>query len=235
MKTAIPLFALLTGLSSTLPAAAQQAPAGKQDPVAVRQVVEHFLRTQTAGLPGQVNISVNNLDPRSNLASCAAPEAFLPGGSRAWGKTTVGVRCAVPVNWTIYISATVQVIGEYLTAATPLTQGQLVGPKDVVKARGDLSLLPPAILTDVSQAVGRTVAMPIAAGAPLRQDVLRSQHAVLQGQTVKLISSGPGFRVSAEGRALNNASEGQVIQARIASGQVITGVAKMGGVIEVTY
>jgi flagella basal body P-ring formation protein FlgA len=77
--------------------------------------------------------------------------------------------------------------------------------------------------------------MSLPSGVPLRQDVLRSQQAVQQGQMIKLISAGPGFRVSAEARALNNATEGQVAQARTASGQVVSGIAKAGGVVEITY
>jgi flagella basal body P-ring formation protein FlgA len=58
---------------------------------------------------------------------------------------------------------------------------------------------------------------------------------VQQGQSVRVVSSGPGFRVSTEARALNNASEGQIAQARTASGQVVSGIAKAGGVVEVGY
>lgn len=223
------------GLLFAQSAAAQQTSSAKQDPAAIREVVEQFLHTQTAGLPGQVNITVNTLDSRTNLAACVAPEPFLPGGSRAWGKTTVGVRCSVPANWTVYISATVRVVGEYLTTAAPLAQGQTIGPRDIVKAKGDLTLLPVGILTDASQAVGRNLAVSLAVGTPLRQDSLRNQQVVQQGQSVRLMTNGPGFRVGTEGRALNNGSEGQVIQARTANGQVISGIARLGGVVEVTY
>jgi flagella basal body P-ring formation protein FlgA len=231
----LPMLLLSAGLLQTQAAAAEQTAATRQDAGAVRQIVEQFLRTQTAGLPGQVNISVHPLDSRTNLAACAAPEAFLPGGGRAWGKTTVGVRCTVPVNWTVYVSATVQVISEYLATAAPLAQGQVIGTNDVIKMKGDLTLLPAAILTDISQAVGRTAAVSLATGTPLRQDALRQQQAVQQGQAVRLVTNGPGFSVASEGRALNNGAEGQVVQARTAGGQVISGIAKAGGVVEISY
>lgn len=211
------------------------APAARQDHALLRQSVEQFLRAQTAGLPGEVQVSVGNVDPRTNLAACVAPEPFLPGGSRAWGKTTVGIRCTAPAPWTIYLAATVRVQGEYLVAAAPLPQGKTLGPEDVVGRRGELTTLPAGIVTDVSQAVGRVAAVSLPAGAPLRGDSLRSVAAVQQGQTVRIVSGGPGFRVSAEGRALNNAAEGQVAQARTASGQVVSGVARTGGVVEVSY
>lgn len=215
-------------------ALAQQLPA-RQDPETIRKVVEQFLRIQSAGLPGQVSITANALDERANLAACAAPEAFMPPGSRLWGRTTVGVRCAVPAAWTVYIPATVKVVADYLTTAAPLAQGQVVLPQHLAKARGDLTQLPAGILTDASQAVGRALAMSLPAGAPLRNDALRAQAAILQGQTVRLTSAGAGFRISAEAKALNNAAEGQVVQARTSSGQVVSGVAKNGGIVEVTY
>ncbi|WP_292934981.1 flagellar basal body P-ring formation chaperone FlgA [Noviherbaspirillum sp.] len=227
--------ALLASLCLLATTAAAQTPAPQQDAGALRQSVLQFLRVQTTGLPGQVNISVGQIDTRTYLPACAAPEPFLPNGSRLWGKTTVGIRCTVPSPWTIYVSATVQVISEYLVTAAPVMQGQLISANEVAKVKGDLTALPPGIITDMSQAVGRTAVVSLTAGTPLRNDALRSQQAVQQGQTVRLVSSGPGFRVSAEARALNNAAEGQVAQARTASGQVVSGVAKTGGVVEVTY
>ncbi|RZA14874.1 MAG: flagellar basal body P-ring formation protein FlgA [Lysobacteraceae bacterium] len=213
---------------------AQSAPA-RQDHGALRQAVTQFLTVQAGGLPGQISVTVGAIDPRLNLAACAVPEAFLPNGAKAWGKTSVGVRCTAPSPWTVYIPAMVQVQGEYLAAAVPLAQGQTIGPNDVAKVRGDLTALPPGIVTDASQAVGYTVARTVALGAPLRQDALRSQQAVAQGQMVRLVSAGPGFKVTTDGRALANGSDGQTIQVRAPNGQVVSGVARLGGLVEVAY
>lgn len=226
---ALPLLLLSVQTASAL------ANSPRQDPAAVRQTVERFLRTQTAGLPGQVSVSVSTPDPRLNLAACAAPEAFLPTGSRAWGKTTVGVRCTAPTPWTLYIQASVAVVADYVVAAAPLAQGQTVSATDLATVKGDLTTLPAGIITDASQAIGRSVTLSLPSGTPLRQDVLRNQPAVQQGQTVRLVSGGPGFQVSSEARALTSASEGQVVQTRTQAGQLISGVAKMGGLVEVAY
>jgi flagella basal body P-ring formation protein FlgA len=212
-----------------------QTPAPRQDKDAIRQLVEQFLVTQTTGLPGQVTVKVGAIDPRLNLAACAAPEPSLPSGSRPWGKTTVVIRCTTPAAWTLYVSAYVQIHGDYITTAVPLAQGQVVASTDVVKMTGDLSTLPPGILTDPAQAIGRTIANSLKAGTPLRRDSLRAQQAVQQGQTVHVVSGGAGYKVSTEAQALTNASEGQMAQARTANGQVLSGVAKMGGVLEINY
>ncbi len=233
MRYSFPALFAAFGLLAN--AAAAQATAPQQDVAVLRQSVQQFLRIQTTGLPGQVNVSVGQIDTRTYLPACAAPEPFLPGGSRLWGKTTVGIRCSVPSPWTIYVPATVQVIAEYLVTAVPVAQGQMISGNELAKIKGDLTALPARIITDMSQAIGRTAAVSLVAGIPLRSDALRAQQAIQQGQTVRLVSSGPGFRVSAEARALNNAAEGQVAQARTASGQVVSGVARTGGVVEVSY
>lgn len=201
----------------------------------LRNTVEQFLKIQASGLPGRINVEVGAIDPRLKLPTCTQPEAFLPQGRRAWGTTTVGVRCTAPSSWSIYVQATVRVYGKYITTAAPLAQGQSIAPQDIAKVEGDLTMLPAGIITDESQALGRSLAVSLPLGTPLRQDALRSRQAVRQGQIVKVITAGPGFQVSGEARALTNASDGQMARVRAPNGQVVSGVARLGGVVEVTY
>jgi flagellar biosynthesis anti-sigma factor FlgM len=69
----------------------------------------------------------------------------------------------------------------------------------------------------------------MAAGQPLRSELLSAPWAVQQGQSVRLLTSGAGFTISNEGKALNNAGEGQLVRVRTASGQVVSGVARVAG------
>jgi flagella basal body P-ring formation protein FlgA len=63
--------------------------------------------------------------------------------------------------------------------------------------------------------------------------MFRPPYVVTQGQTVQLISEGQGFKLRSEGQAMNNAATGQPAQVKVPSGQVISGVAKSNGVVEV--
>ncbi|MBC7512978.1 MAG: flagellar basal body P-ring formation protein FlgA [Herminiimonas sp.] len=217
-----------------VPATAAEG-AARQDPALLRQAVEQFLQRQSGGLPGTVTIEVGQVDARLNLPACMQPEPFIAHGSRAWGKTAVGIRCTAPATWTIYVTANVHVMAEYLAAATPLVQGQTIGTNDIARMRGDLTMLPAGVITDAALAIGRTTMSSVQLGAPLRQDTLRAQAAVQMGQTIRLLSAGPGFSVSTEGRAMNNAVEGQTVQAKTAGGQVISGIARAGGILEVAH
>lgn len=226
------LFAAL----SLIPLLGQAAPApARQDANALRAVAEQFLLTQAAGLPGEVSVKIGAVDPRTALAHCPAPEAFLQPGARAWGKTTVGVRCTAPSVWTIFIQAQVNVKAEYVAAAVPLAQGQPVEQGQLMLVKGDIAAMPNGIITDMGQAIGRTPTVSLAAGTPLRLDTLKSKPVVQQNQAVRLVLNGNGFSVSSEGRAIGTAGEGQVVQVRTASGTVVSGTAKAGGMVEVAF
>lgn len=219
-------------IALTLQASAVRA---QQAPESVAKAVQAFLEREARGLPGQVRITVSPLDARNQLPACAALVPFLPAGTRAWGQISVGVRCDSPVAWTAYLQAHVAVVADHLVTRRPLRAAQIVGPEDIDLRQGDLTALPDNTLTDASQAVGHHTRYAIAAGMPLRGEMLRIPPAVQQGQSVQVISSGPGFRVSSEGKALNNASPGEPVRVRMANGQVVTGTARAGGSVEIAF
>ncbi|QJD89401.1 flagellar basal body P-ring formation protein FlgA [Duganella dendranthematis] len=226
---------LLPALLAIALSASAAAQPGRQDIAAIKRTVEQFLQVQAGGLPGQVTVTVGAIDPRMQLAACPDPQAFFMPGARAWGKTTVGVRCATPATWTVYIQANVTVVGEYIAAAAPLVQGQPIDANQLTVLKGDLTMLPAGIATDASQVIGRSASVSLPPGTPLRLDTLRSKPVVQSGQLVRLVSSGSGFSVSAEGRAMSTAGDGQVVQVKTGNGQQITGIAKTGGMVEVAF
>lgn len=204
-------------------------------PAPVMNAVAQFVRAQTAGLPGKVSYTVGDIDSRIVLPPCPAPEVFLPPGARLWGLTSLGVRCASPTAWSIYVNAQVRVHGDYLVTARALAQNQPLTAADLAVQSGDLTQLPAGVITDPQMAVGKTLTVSLAAGQPMRQDLLRAPLVIQQGQTVKLQSTGHGFRVTTDGRSLSNAADGQVAQVRTAGGQTISGIARTGGVVEITF
>jgi flagella basal body P-ring formation protein FlgA len=209
--------------------------AARQDPAVVRQAVEDYLRTQTAGLPGETSFTAGGLDPANHLAPCHALEVAMAPGARAWGRTHVVVRCSGEPRWSVFLPVHIRVVADYLVTAAPLSQGQTIDASHLARQRGDYSDLPTGILSDESQAVGRTISHSVPAGRPLRADMLRLPYVVLQNQSVRVVSRGAGFEVANEGRALTNGSEGQVVQVRLANGQIVSGVARPGGVVSIGF
>ncbi len=234
MKKARRLPFLLPALAS-LAAAVPPAVCAQQAAAPVRDAVLTFLARETAGLPGRVELDVGELDARTQLPACAELRPFLPAGTRAWGAINVGVRCESPVTWTVYLPARVSVLTEYLVTARALMPGQIVASADLAHRRGDLAAQPDNTLTDPAQAVGHRTRYAVSAGQPVRAEMLRIPPAVRQGQQVKVVSGGPGFQVASEGRALNGAAVGEPVRVRMPNGQVVSGTARPGGVVEVAF
>ena len=203
-----------------------------QDGDSVRAAALVFLTQQAAGLPGKPDITVTPVFPRG-LAACSTLEPFLPAGSRLWGRTTVGVRCSGDRPWTLYLQARVSVMATYYLAARAVAPGEVLTAADLIPRDGDLTTMPQAIVTDPSQAVGAVTLSRIAAGLPLRTDMLRGAGAVVIGQTVHVVTGGAGFSISAEGSAMNNAAPGQQVRVKTAGGQIISGIVKDGSTVEI--
>ncbi|MFN3884957.1 MAG: flagellar basal body P-ring formation chaperone FlgA [Rhodocyclaceae bacterium] len=201
----------------------------------MKKAIDAWLKIQTRGLPGQVSWEIGSLDPGNQLAPCRQFDIGAPPGARSWGRTHLIVRCLGEAGWRIYVPVHVRVKGDYLITARPIAQGQTITEDDLASQMGDLSELPPNILTDTAQAIGKTAAVAIPAGRPLRADLIKSPLVIRQGQKVRIISRGPGFAVANEGRAITNAREGELAQVRLGSGQVISGTARADGSIEVGY
>jgi flagella basal body P-ring formation protein FlgA len=235
-REAIVFIALLMGVFSMQEAlATSQKKFIKQDLSVLKQKIETFLVEQSAGYAGEVKVTAGRIDPRLKLAACFEPEVFLPPGSRAWGKTSVGIECNAPARWKIYAQANVSIKAQYLVASHPLSRGHRVTSQDLSFAEGDLTRLPAGVFTDANQIVGQTVRSSMMAGSVFRQNMLKQALAVQQGQTVLLTTAGVGFTINAEGKALKSASLGQVVPVKVRSGQVVNGIARTDGKVEVSF
>lgn len=220
------VFALLLLASTTSLRAAESD--------VVIDTAERYVRQQTIDHPGKVKIRMGQLDI-SRLPPCSGHEAFLPPGTRLSGKTYIGVRCIGPNIWSVLVPAQISIIGEYVTTSRPLKAGHTISPGDLSILNGDLATLPGSVITDPQSAIGKTLRNSVSSGQPLRGDQLLAPLVIRQGQTIRVISRGNGFSVSAEGRALNNAAEGQLAQVRMNSGQTVSGIAQADGSVEISF
>lgn len=205
-------------------------------PVApIQSAIAEFLNAQNKGLPGQASYSIGAINASGLPDDCRNLNVTMDANARPWGKTHVNVRCTEGSAWSLYVPVDIHVLINYVVSARPLTAGQVISAADIRQRQGDLADLPQGILTDLAQAIGQLTHVSLPADRPLRADMLRQPWVVKQGQNVKVVSGGISFQVSSDGRALNNAAAGQVVQVRLASGQVLSGIAQQDGAIAIAY
>lgn len=212
--------------------------AGKQDPArspsadeggstntsanaAVGAVVQAGPRKQ--GAP-RFEVVVGRLDRRLHLAPCDKVEPYVPKGMRLWGRSRIGLRCAVgTTHWNVYLPITVKVFGPGLVATSGLTAGSTVTPADVTIGEVDLALDTSGAVLRPALAVGRTLTRALGAGQSVRESDLKARQWFAAGETITLVADGDGFTVSGDAQALNAGIEGQPVRVRTPGGRVLTG------------
>jgi flagella basal body P-ring formation protein FlgA len=222
------LLPVLLGLA--LPAASQPQ---WQDLRELERAAASYARAQVQQQPGRVEVTITPLDPRMRLPRCEKLQPFLPPNSRLWGAGNVGLRCLQPNAWSVFVPVAVRVYASAMVTSRPVGRYQVLSPADLAPRTLDLTQQPLGLITEPAAALGKMTQAALPAGAPLRPDMLRAPFAVAQGQQVRLLFQGEGFRVSSEGRSLSNAAIGEPAQVRTASGKVVKGVVQAAGVVEV--
>lgn len=130
------------------------------------------------------------------------------------------------------MQAYIGVVGTYYVAARQIAAGQALVPADSVAQEADITALPASVIVDPAQLVGMTALNRIAPGAPIRREFLRGISVLQQGQHTKVITRGPGFMVSTEGKAMTDAAVGAVVQVKIQGGPLISGIVGPDGIVE---
>ncbi len=222
-------------LALSLPAAAQ-APAGTGAD-SVRLFVQREASSALAAAGGgvRIDVTVGQLDPRLQLAPCARIEPFIPSGARLWGRANVGLRCVEGATWSVLLPVTVRVYGPALVATRPLSPQAPIAQEDVQTADVEWTREPQGVVTDAQQLANRVLQRPIALGQPIPLVALRAPMVISQGDPVKVVGIGRGFSISADAIALASAQEGQSVRVRTDSGRILSGTARSGRQVDVTF
>lgn len=216
----LPLLCLALASSAATSAAADEAFARAQ-----AQAVALATRAAQAVAPAGARVSVQPgaLDAHLQLAPCTQIEPFLPGGTPAWGKGRVGLRCASgPVRWQAWLPVTVQVLAPALVARAALPAGSRLEAMQFTTAEIDWAAAPGTPLVQAADIEQRLLARPLRAGQAPRAADLRTRQWFAAGDTVQIVARGNGFAIGGEGLALDAGLQGQPARVRTANGRVLT-------------
>jgi flagellar basal body P-ring formation protein FlgA len=209
---------------------------GMESLTSIRAAAESYVKSLIPPSAGETIVTVGALDARLRLAHCPAKElsASLPTGMTLQARSTVGVTCASPVHWTVYVPVTIEskinvlVLVHAVNRDTRLTQADVTVETRRTAGPGN------AYLTDPAELSGRTVRRPLAAGTTLAVEMFTPDLIVHRGQQVTLLSSGGMIEVRASGRAMTDGAQGARIQVQnLSSMRVIEGVVESADLVRV--
>jgi len=202
----------------------------------IQAAAEKEVRSHLPETHGKYFVTANRLDPRLQLAQCAsALEATVPNNTTAaFSKATVGVRCAGPTQWTLYVPVTVEVEAPILVLRRSLARRSPVEATDVELQTRRIAGSEAAFISDIGNLRGRRLKRALAAGTPLTADELVPDVLVRRGQQVTLLAASGPFEIRAQGQALSDGSENQRIRVQnMGSRKVVEGIVENGSTVRV--
>lgn len=230
------LAVLATLLGVALPTLAVEPGA---DPVQSVESIEAAAHAYVTSLlpPGaaETRITVLPIDRRLRLAQCGSPlVAQLPPATSLTARATVGVACAGPTHWTVYVPVVVESRISVLVLRHAVARDSRLIPDDVSVETRSTAGVGTAYLASVAELAGRTVRRPLAIGTALSVDMFVADTVIHRGQQVTLLAGGDEMEIRAVGRALMDAPAGARIEVQnLSSMTVVEGVVESADVVRV--
>lgn len=158
----------------------------------------------------------------AQLASvCENPELSLVGrDSRLTGKRTVLAQCGTRRH---FLPVRISAQGTWWVASQSLPGGAIVQRSDIEPVSGVLDNQPGGLIFNADDIIGHRLTRAVDAGKPLLENQLRQQWRLRAGQTVDLVTTGYGFRIRSQGKALNNAAIDDTLKVKTVGGRTVSG------------
>lgn len=202
----------------------------------IRDTAQNYIKSLLPPSAGETIVTVGQLDNRLRLAHCPKQElsASLPAGMTLQARATVGVSCAAPVHWTVFVPVTIESKIDVLVLSHAVNRDAHLTAADVAIETRRTAGPGNAYLTKPTELDGRTVRRPLAAGTTLSVDMFTPDLIVRRGQEVTLLSAGGAVEVRATGRAMIDGAAGSRIQVQnLTSMRVVEGVVETADLVRV--
>lgn len=169
-------------------------------------------------------IEVGSLDTRLRLAPCQRVEPYLPRGSRLWGRSRIGLRCADgPGGWNVFLPITVKAWGPAWVIRQPVAPGATLAEEDAELTEVDWAEHPAPVLARQEDWLGKESARGLMPGTVLRQPMIRPTQVFAAGTQVKVVVVQGTMRLAASGQAVSHGYLGQNARVRMPNGKVLSG------------
>lgn len=205
------------------------AQAANQNPTVLEQLARRYVQAELSQRP-HATFRLGQLDRRLSVPACAAPQVAWADGAEPRGNTFLDLYCLAPA-WRLRLPISINETVSGLVLTRPLRAGDLLTEGDVRQVPLPDASMARDILSDPAQAVGQSMTSGAAAGVWLRQFMVRAPFVVKMNQRVRVVVSGDGFSVEAEGVAIANGRAGDVVTVRMSNGQLLRGVVGPDGVV----
>jgi len=206
-----------------------------QELASIRAAAEEFVRNAAPPTTGLVNVTAAELDARLRFPACEGPlQAFGLHGAGVGTRNTVGVRCSIGAEWTLYVAVNVTTDVDVLVLQTAAARDARLTQADVIVQRRRVPGFGGLYVSDMRMLEQQRLKRSLSAGTALAVEMLTRDLLVKRGQQVSLVSSINGIEVRAPGLALADGGNADRIRVQNASSlKIMEGTIESGNLVRV--
>ncbi|GAB4272779.1 MAG: flagellar basal body P-ring formation chaperone FlgA [Methylomicrobium sp.] len=231
MKFIVILIAVVVGIQNSYATATYQAHES------IYRTVTEFISDNVNASEEDYEIHVSSLDDRLKLPECAHElTAFTAHHERLKsGRFSVGVRCAGPQTWTIFVTGKLQIFENVLVLNQPVRRGQMLTRQMLSLDKRDRSKLRGGHFNDPDWVENKQATRSLPAGTVLNYSNIKDAVLIKRGEKIMISASSPEFHVRMPGQALMDGIKGQSIRVKNeSSGRTIAATVIEPGLVSVT-
>ncbi len=195
-----------------------------------------FLKEKTSKLDGKITVSIKEVDlEKFNFSNCQQLDFFIPNGSREVGQTTVGIKCLdkeAPKPNSVILQAEIIQEKKYLVVSRKMNVGEEIKQEDIKEEFGDVSKFYFKYYQDPKEVVGKKIKNLMPEGHTIRDSNLALPTVIQYNQNVMVVDGVGNYRVTASGKAMSMAYEGQQVRIKMPSNKIILGIAQADGSVK---
>jgi flagella basal body P-ring formation protein FlgA len=203
--------------------------AATQDLRVLQHLARSFVQNELSQRP-KATFRLGRFDPNLAMPACDDPQVAWSDGAKPTGSSFVDIYCFSPV-WRLQLPVMISEPRMGLVLTHQVQAGEILTPDDVQQAPLPDPTMNSNVLSDPSQVVGMSIDGGAPAGIWLRSNMVRPPVVVKMNQQVKVIDTGEGFSVEADGVALANGRAGDIVVVRMPNGQLLRGLVSEDGTV----
>ncbi|HAS15799.1 MAG TPA: flagella basal body P-ring formation protein FlgA [Idiomarina abyssalis] len=202
--------AVFTGIDSANADETSKKQSLRFDYKALQELAHNYVEQRVSAPDnGRVEVVANNLDPRMTPKVCPQqPKVDLANNATLDSYTTIEIECTAAAHWRTYVPVRIYHYKNVVTAASPMSPGQMISESDLVYSEIDLNRVRSNVFTDMTALVGARIKKRISAGQAISAS---DTCLVCEGQSVTIVAQDKTLRITAAGRALADGLKGESV------------------------
>lgn len=191
------------------------------------------IENMTKSLPGKITYDVKKIDlSKFKFDKCQKLEVYSPSGAKLVGQITIGVKCLdqfaeKPSN--VIIQAEVAQEYTYVVATTKLSKDEELTKDNIREETGNIAIFYFPVYNKIDSLLGKKTKTVILEGQAIRDSYLALPVVIEYNKDITVISKVGAASVTAVGKAMNLAYEGQKVRVKMPNGKIVNATANFDG------